>query len=396
MRSAPQCHADEASAHQSRVHPGEVVSQPIFVVGTMRSGSTLLRLILDSHENIAMGEETGFAGALAATKAIPNWRYGTEWYARLGWTEDELDERLRDFYAGMFERHALGQGKKRWGDKTPFHSWHMGDLARVFPDAVFLAIVRHPGAVVSSLRKRFHYGVAEAASYWESTNLEVLRRGAELGDSRFAAVRYEDIVTSPEGTLRELMAWLGEPWSDDLLRHHQVQAAKGAPRLVDGSTSTRAPIDADRANSWRAHLTAQEQKEVRIRTSTVAGFLGYDPADAGRLDPLAGQVGARGADRRCLLTGHRLAERHRSWSPAFELAPPSQSVVVADMSVEDMARRLTQAEASLARIRSRPVVRVSDAVRRAQKRASLPTVAGVGAAVRRGLRARQRAWTAGR
>jgi hypothetical protein len=65
--------------------------QPIFIVGTMRSGSTLLRLILDSHENIAIGEETGFMGALAANRVIPNWRYGKEWYGRLGWSEKEFD-----------------------------------------------------------------------------------------------------------------------------------------------------------------------------------------------------------------------------------------------------------------------------------------------------------------
>lgn len=363
---------------------------PIFVVGTMRSGSTLLRLILDSHDNIAIGEETGFAGAIAATRAIPNWRYGGEWFTRLGWTEDELDERLHDFYRPMFERHAARQGKKRWGDKTPFHSWHVPDLARIFPDAVFVAIVRHPAAVVSSLMKRFHYSVEQAAAYWESTNLEVLRRGGELGDDRFALLRYEDVVGNAEPVLRELLAWLGEPWTDAVLRHEAVQAAKGAPRLVDGSTSTRVPIDADRANAWRQALTPGEQAEVRARTERLAGFLGYDPADATRLEPLT-EGGAR-----LLLTGAAVTARHRGWTPRFELAPPAQEVVVADMSVEDMARRIAQAEAALARIRSRPVVRASDALRRAQKRAPLPRAADLRAAVRRSWGRVRRAGAAAR
>ncbi|MBA2767863.1 MAG: sulfotransferase [Sporichthyaceae bacterium] len=361
------------------------MSQPIFVVGTMRSGSTLLRLILDSHENIAIGEETGFAGALAATKQIPNWRYGGEWYSRLGWSEEELDERLRDFYGPMFERHATSQGKARWGDKTPFHSWHMADLARVFPDAVFLAISRHPAAVVASLTKKFHYGVEEAADYWTSTNLEVLRHGKDLGGDRFALIRYEDIVGEPEPTLRDLMDWLGEPWSDDLLRHQAVQAAKGAPRLVDGSTSTRAPIDSARANAWRQILTTGDQETVRQRTGAVAAFLGYDAHDASRCADL---TSVPPEPRRRLMTGDGLRTRHRSWSPPLALAPQDRGVVVADMSVQDMARRLAQAEASLARVRSRPVVRASDAVRRAQKRASLPNLAELRTAARRSLRAR--------
>lgn len=361
------------------------MAAPIFVVGTMRSGSTLLRLILDSHDDIAIGEETGFAGAIASTRKIPNWRYGDEWFTRLGWTEQELDQRLHDFYAPMFERHAAAQGKKRWGDKTPFHSWHMLDLARIFPDAVFVGIVRHPGAVVASLVKKFHYGVPEAADYWTSTNLEVLRRGTGLGADRFALVRYEDVVSTPEPTLRDLMAWLGEHWTDALLRHQEVQAAKGAPRLVDGSTSTRAPIDPDRANSWRQTLTPTQQQEVAARTSTVAQFLGYDTTDATHLGPLA--------EGRTVVTGDEVASRHRDWRPPFALAPADTQAapVVADMSTEDLVRRLAQAEASLARIRARPVVRASDALRRLQKSTDLPTVAELRTAARRlGRRAQAR------
>ncbi len=208
--------------------------RPIFVVGSMRSGSTLLRLILDAHPDIAIGEETGFMGALAANKSIPSWRYGRDWYGRLGWSEEEFESRLREFYSGMFRRYAESQGKRRWGDKTPLHSWHMDDMARIFPGAVFLGIVRHPGAVVASLEKRFHYAAQEAADYWQNTNAEVLRQGARLGDTRFAMVRYEDVLSDPEMTLREVTQWLAEQWSPALLHHNEVQVAKGAPRLVDG------------------------------------------------------------------------------------------------------------------------------------------------------------------
>src|SRR3954470_7867543 len=207
---------------------------PIFVVGAMRSGSTLFRLILDAHPHISITEETGFMGGLAAAKQIPNWARGRGWYERLGFTEQEFDDRLRDFYAGMFERHARSQGKQRWGEKTPFHSRHIQQMAEVFPDAVFVGIVRHPGAVVHSLVRTFHYGIEDAAAYWDTTNREILRRGLELGRERFALLRYEDLVQHPEPTLRDLVDWLGEKWSDDLLRHNDVQAARGAPRISAG------------------------------------------------------------------------------------------------------------------------------------------------------------------
>jgi len=337
---------------------------PIFVVGTMRSGSTLLRLLLDSHPNIAMGEETGFMGALTATKAIPNWRYGREWYGRLGWSEPELDARLRDFYAGMFSRYAASQGKSRWGDKTPLHSWHMAEMARVFPDAVFVAIVRHPGAVVGSLKKRFHWKVADAAAYWESTNVEVLRQGTQLSDARFALLRYEDLVLDPETTLRELTSWLGEPWSQDLLRHNDIQLAKGAPRLVDGSTSTREPITSQRVDRWQDSLDVAERRTVADVTSNLAGFLGYAADDAQSPTSI---VPTRAAPP-LLVTGDALARRQREHKQSVSFEARPQVLAVPEMDPAELARRLEQAESSLVRIRSRPVVRFSDAVRRAQRR----------------------------
>lgn len=358
---------------------------PIFVVGTMRSGSTLLRLILDSHPHISIGEETGFMGAVAATKAIPNWRYGREWYGRLGWSEAELDDRLQAFYSGMFERHATSLGKQRWGDKTPLHSWHMEEMARLFPEAVFVAIVRHPGAVVSSLKRRFHWDVGEAAVYWESTNLEVCRQGRDLGAERFALLRYEDLVRETECTLRELISWLGEAWSEDLLRHQEVQSAKGAPRLVDGSTSTRDAISADRVDRWSQGLDEAERDVVQSTTAVLAGFLGYD-GDGAR-EP-RGIVPANAHGRHKLLTGDLLGQRRREHGGTVSFESRPQPIAVPEMSTAELAARLRQAEVSLARTRARPVVRFADAARRAQRRVAVPRLTDLLGATRRSSRRR--------
>jgi hypothetical protein len=363
---------------------GDGSAGPVFVVGTMRSGSTLLRLLLDSHPNIAIGEETGFMGGLAAARVIPGWRYGEEWHRRIGWTDAERDARLREFYSGMFARHAASQGKTRWGEKTPFHSWHVPDMARVFPDAVFLAIVRHPGAVVWSLKNRFHYSVPDAAAYWAATNVELVRRGVELSGARFAMCRYEDIVGDTDQTMRDVFRWLGEPWSEDVMRHHEVQAGKGAPRLVDGNTSTRTPVRTDRVTPWVGHLTAEERAELTTSTNDLAHFLGYDAEDPDAL--LAWD--ANGGFQR-LLTGDDLGERQRAWIGRVAFDAPQQTSVVADMTMEDMARRVQRAEAALQRIRSRPVVRASEAIRRAQRRHALHLPIELGALLR-GASARRR------
>lgn len=346
-----------------------MLARPIFVVGTMRSGSTLLRLILDAHPNISVSEETGFMGALAATKRIPNWQHGQGWYERLGWSESEMDERLRAFYADLFERRALAQGKQRWGEKTPFHSGHMEQMATVFPDSVFVGIVRHPGAVVHSLIRKFHYGVGDAVAYWTETNKEILRRGTDLGD-RFALLRYEDLVVHPEESLRELVGWLEEPWSEDLLRHNEVQAAQGAPRISAGSTRTRDPINPELADRWVDTLTETDRGQLAEGAGALAGFLGYDPVRAGTSGPL---VDDERSGRRRLLTGSSLTVR-QGGPGAVSLAESDDAVVMPEMNAADLAKRLRSAEAALARIRSRRAVRWSNSLRRTQRQvAGIPT-----------------------
>jgi Sulfotransferase family len=339
---------------------------PVFVVGTMRSGSTLFRLILDAHPRIAISEETGFMGGLAAAKRIPNWARGEGWYERLGWSEQELDARLREFYAGMFERHARSQGKQRWGEKTPFHSRHIAEMASVFPDSVFVAIVRHPGAVVHSLVEKFHYDAADAVAYWDSTNKEILRRGLELADDRFALLRYEDLVEHPKETLHELVDFLGEPWSDNLLHHNDVQAARGTPRISAGSTRTRDAISADPAHRWAASLGEAPRRLLESSAGPLATFFGYEPSEPGTPEPM---VPTDPAGRRRVLTRAALAER-QAGPGAVSLDSTIETVIMPEMSPAELAKRLQTAEAALARIRSSRAVRWTNAARRAQRRAT--------------------------
>ena len=64
---------------------------PVFVVGAMGSGTTLTRLVLDSHPNLAIAQETGLARLLVANEWVPFWKFGGEWYGRLGLQREDLD-----------------------------------------------------------------------------------------------------------------------------------------------------------------------------------------------------------------------------------------------------------------------------------------------------------------
>src|SRR5262249_22544822 len=87
---------------------------PIFVVGTMRSGSTLLRLVLDAHPDVAIGMETGFMRAADGIITVPGFLFGERWYERQGLTLADLEGRIAAFYDGIFRDHAHAMGRARW------------------------------------------------------------------------------------------------------------------------------------------------------------------------------------------------------------------------------------------------------------------------------------------
>jgi hypothetical protein len=253
---------------------------PIFVMGAQGSGTTLMRLILDSHDDLAMAQETGFARLIQANEYIPFHEFGDQWYGRIGLTQEQLERDLGQFYGGLFSRWAAEHGASRWGDKTPYHVWYMELLARVFPDAVFVGMVRHPGAGASSRTTRMGKSWASSLSHWSRRNKELLYQGARLGD-RFVLCRYEDLVTSPEPLLRELAEWLGLPWSDRLLSFHEVHKQRGTASQVEGYTLSDQPLDPSRVDAWTRGIRPEHVEQLRKgRVRAMSRFVGYAPAKA--------------------------------------------------------------------------------------------------------------------
>lgn len=258
---------------------------PIFLVGAMGSGTTLLRLMLDSHEHLAIPPETGFMRAYAAHRFIPFKWSGRHWARRLGWSRRELDEQLGRFYDTLFRRYAEQHGKRRWGEKTPLHTWHVDQILRLFGDAVFVGIVRHPGGSIGSNVGRWDQPTQVAVSHYERYTRELVRQ-AVRHPGRFVLVRYEELVLDPEPVLRALLDWLGEPWSDAVLRHHDVQASRGGPTRAEGRTMVDDPVDVRRIARWTRTLGRRRRRRIARDLSRLGAFLGYTMDDPTALEPL--------------------------------------------------------------------------------------------------------------
>ena len=291
---------------------------PIFIVGAMGSGTTLLRLILDSHENIAIPQETGIMRAALAHKWIPHWRFGDSWYGRLDLTEMELNEHLREFYDGLFMRYAAMQGKQRWGEKTPWHVWHIEEIVKIWPQAVFIGIVRHPGANAGSLQRRFSFALPRALYHWRRYNLELVRHAAEVGP-RMVFCRYEDLVLQTEPLMRELLEWLDEPWSSAVLEHHVIHRDRGTPTNVEGRTRSDQPIAIDRVDRWAGTMSPPDRQLVTSRAGSLAEFFGYSCDAPDVYEPIV----PSDSSFRWLVTGDQMSSRRdRAGLPDFDAPPP--------------------------------------------------------------------------
>jgi hypothetical protein len=305
---------------------------PIFVVGAMRSGTTLMRLVLDSHENIGIAPETGVMRVVRANKFVPFWMFGGEWYERLGIGEDELDRELAVFYGRLLRRYAETHGKRRWGEKTPWHAWHLDEMARLWPDAVFVATVRHPGGNVGSMVSKWHMPLDRAIRHWSNVNRELARQSERLGE-RLLVCRYEDLVLEAEPTLRELLERLGEPWSSNVLHHDVVQRERGTAGRVEGRTRSTDAIDASRVTSWTEYVRGDDLQTLEAETAAMARFFGYSFADVGALDRLV--------PMRRVVSGSELAERRARFADVPELRePPVVPAIERPLDPDDVALRL--------------------------------------------------------
>lgn len=202
-----------------------------FIVGSGRSGSTLLRAMLLGHPQIYVPGETGFIPRLLNLKRWW-WREPSGFRAqrflslacangrleRAGFERERfllrLDEsgppaRPEAAVGLMYE--VLGNGEALVGDKTPLYVFHIRQLSSWFPEARFIHLVRDPRAVVPSLLN-VPWGptrVETAALHWRRAALAGIRGFDRLDDERRVTVRYEDLTEAPERVMRQLSAFLG-------------------------------------------------------------------------------------------------------------------------------------------------------------------------------------------
>lgn len=250
--------------------------RPIFIVGCQRSGTTMLRLMLDSHPRISCGPETRFLVGFAPIFA-EDWKRLSQY----GFEQEEWVRRIRAFYEGIQGDYARSRGKERWADKTPRYALALPLLLKLFPDAQIIHVIRDPRDVAVSHRKRFGYWSCIKSTVKWPRYVGTARSSAEdLPEDAYREVRYESLVATPEGTLRDLLCWLGEDWDDSILDFHKAKhdvPARYHAQLAarQGTSGTEAAVYASRVGSHRRELDPLVRGLVWANSHSLARELGY-------------------------------------------------------------------------------------------------------------------------
>jgi hypothetical protein len=280
------------------------MAPPIFIVGANRSGTTLLRLILNAHPRIAIPDELIYFGSHLAGTPIEQWRSPD--LSRLEYEQfvedflttncrpldaidrDELKAEIlsgaltfRQPYHYVLEAWAKAHGKERWGEKTPGNLFYADIIVEMFPDAQFLYVVRDPRAGVASMQRvsLFPNDVvfnALSRRKHDTQGRKLLRSSVPARQRR--TVRYEDLVQNPASTVRSLCDFLGEEYTPSMLRFHEdaEEYMKDAAEEHYNETATH-PITDDRVDAWKRYLSAEEVALVESICTAVMEAFGYTP-----------------------------------------------------------------------------------------------------------------------
>ena len=302
-----------------------------FVLGFVRSGTTMLRAMLDSHSALAVPPESYFVVSLLQSQAGLDWpavlervesdRYFHDWNlapdALAALRDDARIHTTADAVAGLYAAYAAAHGKPRYGDKTPSHLGSVELLARSFPSARFVHIVRDGRDVVPSVVKMPFGpdGFAEAALSWERRVQEGRRAGLALGPSRYLEIHYEALVADPAAVLAEVCGHFGLEYEPAMLEYHaRSDELLTGLRHTDHIQGIRKPPTPG-LRDWRVDLSPYEIQLFEVIAGDLLEELGYErsgltPSSRARAEAAA-RRGASAVRRKSSIYATRVSRKLR-------------------------------------------------------------------------------------
>jgi protein-tyrosine sulfotransferase len=267
----------------------------IVILGAPRSGTTLLRRLLDAHPNIACPGETHVFRAcgrfLQSDRVAEGVRIGVvDGLAYAGFSRAEVLSRLRDFAFSFLKEYASKRGKPRWADKSPLDAFYLEHIEQLCGDAVqFICIQRQGLDVACSIQDlcernggylaelheyivRYPMILEAFAHVWVDL-AQSIDTFAKRHAQNAVLVTYEDLAQRTDATMDRIMKFLGEEW-DPALVGRALESRHGLG-LGDWKTYRRKTIDASSVGRWKALSRDTINRLAAICNPTLA-LCGYD------------------------------------------------------------------------------------------------------------------------
>jgi hypothetical protein len=299
----------------------ERINKPIFVVGSPRSGTSILAWCLGHHPNIFPVPESNWMGDFAANVAVAH-QIGSarggysilsamnirddEFFAAFGQSINKLIlEHRRDLEINRensnnpskvnlqwLEATSMAAGPKaRWVDATPEYSFHICGLRKLFPQARFVHVFRNVDVVVRSM-VNFHRATGiqlvaneeDAYKYWLRTVRACVKAEEAYGPQLVYRLRHTALVENPDSPLRSLFDFLGEPYSAKCREplSQRINSSNVPPdfrsddpatdrAIVEEARRLSAEIEQAPQPAERSSVAAEElEAEFRARTKHIA------------------------------------------------------------------------------------------------------------------------------
>lgn len=289
---------DKACVAANRETLGRVADQIFFIVGSGRSGTSLLQGMIAAHPSAVMPNETKFLTVLRKQFADRDRIGDAEVFERAvdytlsrWWIADmKLDEgRVRELCASgdrswetillsILAAHAEAHGADRVGEKSPGHMRHIGYLSEKFPRSRFVHVMRDPRAVVlSKLRTDFgSKSVWHHIETWKEAARQHATHSQRLGSERYHLVRYERLVSDAEGTIRGLCDFLGLPFDESMLHHERRKVRGFAERQAGHMSNTLRPLFTSSIEKWRQEMPGWQVALIEHAAGEQMRDLGYE------------------------------------------------------------------------------------------------------------------------
>lgn len=255
---------------------------PLFIIGTERSGTNLLRLILNSHPNIAIPHPPHIIKNFFKLEPLYGDLSRDANFKRLIWDvvkmvelhpypweikidRDRIFREVRErnlinvFFA-IYDQYLESTHKKRWGCKSTFMIYHVALIRQYYHRAQLLYMVRDGRDVAASAKKSIfnHYSVYYTAQLWKKEQQLGIYWLHKLSKDDIFLIKYEELLGNPEGILRALCAFLNEPYQENMLNFFDTPEAQKGCSLSAAWKNTANPIIKDNFGKFKTELRPRE------------------------------------------------------------------------------------------------------------------------------------------